>query len=418
MAQLKYCDKHNQVGFLRKPDESAGFAEIVDFLRGSNLRYALTSNPTIYDSLVKQFWQTATAKTLADGTLELHATIDTIVYTITEASIRNKLQLADASGITMLPNNEIFEGMGHMGSKNILSVAQSHPSSSHNSRTPVIIHLHLPHQLVKKVRNWKVLLEEEKRNVVLLDSMKRKEHEDQGRLREEQVKDISPNTLEVAKTLSRVASQKPKSIDKGRNGGVGLVKLFRVVTIGKEEEFEEVKRKDVVKLGKAVYQEDWKEEEIDSRKGLHSEKTDEDESEASKDTDPISAMLKDITRDDLTELYRIVMNRYGMNGPEDELEKVNKEHKLEILLLPAERYVKLWLDKKLQEENHPPCLTDIRSLVVQEQTALGKDFSNPLMADNLPKMYDFNSHIWLVVRLASPHVYGFVVKGLWEKPIT
>ncbi|GJS19761.1 putative ribonuclease H-like domain-containing protein [Tanacetum coccineum] len=91
------------------------FAEIVDFLRGSNLRYALTSNPTIYDSLVKQFWQTATAKTLADGTLELHATIDTIVYTITEASIRNKLQLADALGITMLPNNEIFEGMGHMG---------------------------------------------------------------------------------------------------------------------------------------------------------------------------------------------------------------------------------------------------------------------------------------------------------------
>ncbi|GJQ95944.1 reverse transcriptase domain-containing protein [Tanacetum coccineum] len=35
---LMYCDKHNQVGFLRKPDESAGFAEIVDFLRGSNLR--------------------------------------------------------------------------------------------------------------------------------------------------------------------------------------------------------------------------------------------------------------------------------------------------------------------------------------------------------------------------------------------
>ncbi|GKC09645.1 hypothetical protein Tco_1001255 [Tanacetum coccineum] len=33
------------------------------------------------------------------------------------------------------------------------------------------------------------------------------------------------------------------------------------------------------------------------------------------------AMLKDISRDDLTELYRIVMNRYGMNGPEDELDK-------------------------------------------------------------------------------------------------
>ncbi|GJU28561.1 putative ribonuclease H-like domain-containing protein [Tanacetum coccineum] len=94
---------------------SIGFAEIVDFLRGSNLRYALTSNPPIYDSLVKQFWQTATANTKADGTLEINATIDTIRYTITEASIRDSLQLADATGITMLPNDEIFEGMGQMG---------------------------------------------------------------------------------------------------------------------------------------------------------------------------------------------------------------------------------------------------------------------------------------------------------------
>ncbi|GJV91677.1 hypothetical protein Tco_1539490 [Tanacetum coccineum] len=56
-----------------------------------------------------------TAKPLCDGTLEIHATIDTTGYTITEASIRDKLQLADASGITMLPNDEIFEGMGQMG---------------------------------------------------------------------------------------------------------------------------------------------------------------------------------------------------------------------------------------------------------------------------------------------------------------
>ncbi|GKD88102.1 hypothetical protein Tco_1363609 [Tanacetum coccineum] len=115
MAQLKYCDKHNQVGFLRKPDESAGFAEIVDFLRGSNLRYALTANPTIYDSLVKQFWQSAIANTKADGSLEINATIDTIRYTISEASIRDSLQLDDATGITMLPNADLFEGMGQIG---------------------------------------------------------------------------------------------------------------------------------------------------------------------------------------------------------------------------------------------------------------------------------------------------------------
>ncbi|GJU35341.1 putative ribonuclease H-like domain-containing protein [Tanacetum coccineum] len=94
---------------------SIGFAEIVDFLRGSNLRYALTANPTIYDSLVKQFWQSAIANTKADGSLEINATIDTIRYTISEASIRDSLQLEDATGITMLPNADLFEGMGQIG---------------------------------------------------------------------------------------------------------------------------------------------------------------------------------------------------------------------------------------------------------------------------------------------------------------
>ncbi|GJX84501.1 hypothetical protein Tco_0335275 [Tanacetum coccineum] len=72
-----------------------------------------------------------------------------------------------------------------------------------------------------------------------------------------------------------------------------------------------------------------------ARKGLHTS-VDKDDSE---DSDEVSeqmnlqdgtdivyiyfgAMMKSISRDDLTELYRIVMNRYGMNGPEDELERV------------------------------------------------------------------------------------------------
>ncbi|GJY34704.1 putative ribonuclease H-like domain-containing protein [Tanacetum coccineum] len=111
-----------------------------------------------------------------------------------------------------------------------------------------------------------------------------------------------------------------------------------------------------------------------ARKGLHFEKTDKDESEDSKNADPMSstnipinpipvaieppsivtykiikqgergvyqivredgtdivylnfgAMLKDISRDDLTKLYRIVMNRYGMNRPEDKLERVLWEY--------------------------------------------------------------------------------------------
>ncbi|GJZ37938.1 hypothetical protein Tco_0584129 [Tanacetum coccineum] len=57
----------------------------------------------------------AIAHTRADGSLEIIATIDTIRYTISEASIRDSLQLDDATGITMLPNVDLFEGMGQIG---------------------------------------------------------------------------------------------------------------------------------------------------------------------------------------------------------------------------------------------------------------------------------------------------------------
>ncbi|GJZ15127.1 hypothetical protein Tco_0550804 [Tanacetum coccineum] len=101
-----YSDKHNMVAFLKKPNESVGFTEVVDFLKGTSLRYALTHNPTIYDSLVKQFWQTVTVRTLANGTQQLVASIDSKEYTITEAFVRSKLQLADATGIHNLSDAE------------------------------------------------------------------------------------------------------------------------------------------------------------------------------------------------------------------------------------------------------------------------------------------------------------------------
>ncbi|GKC98476.1 hypothetical protein Tco_1168751 [Tanacetum coccineum] len=115
MANLMYSDKHNMVTFLKKPNGSDDFHEIVDFLKRTSLGYALTHNPTIYDSLVKQFWQTATVRTIANGNQELLATIDGKAYTITEASVRSSLQLANAIGIFNLPDAKIHEGHSTMG---------------------------------------------------------------------------------------------------------------------------------------------------------------------------------------------------------------------------------------------------------------------------------------------------------------
>ncbi|GKC76580.1 hypothetical protein Tco_1127354 [Tanacetum coccineum] len=115
MANLKYSDKHNMVVFLKKPNESVGFTEVVDFLKGTSLRYALTHNPTIYDSLVKQFWKTATVRTLANGTQQLVASIDSKEYNISEASVRSKLQLADTTGILNLSDAKIYAGLATLG---------------------------------------------------------------------------------------------------------------------------------------------------------------------------------------------------------------------------------------------------------------------------------------------------------------
>ncbi|GJW12669.1 hypothetical protein Tco_1578496 [Tanacetum coccineum] len=302
------ADKHNQVVFAQAR-RSAGFAEIVDFLRGSNLSYN---------------------HTIADGTLEIHATIDTIGYTITEASIRDTLQLADATGITMLPNDEIFEGMGQwdptdgtftfwksfftpqwrylvhhllhcISSKSggwdqcqaHHAVTQSQPSSStlpvpptssppvqspppilasiltptpipateptpfeHTFEEPSPVHQHFspPQEQAHEQMTMDDLLQVVPQLISRIDSLEtdlkqtkltmgnafvkknlaqgRKSQDDplaslvQGLVTpsmtkvnaswEEQVEDISPNTLEATKTLSRVASLKPKSIDKGR----------------------------------------------------------------------------------------------------------------------------------------------------------------------------------------------------------
>ncbi|GJY03268.1 hypothetical protein Tco_0361420 [Tanacetum coccineum] len=115
MATLEFCDKHNMVAYLEKPEGSAEFHQIIDFLTASHIHYALTENPTIYASFIKQFWTTATASTNVNGEVELTASIDGQAKTITEASLRRHLKLEDNGGITSLPNTEIFEQLALMG---------------------------------------------------------------------------------------------------------------------------------------------------------------------------------------------------------------------------------------------------------------------------------------------------------------
>ncbi|GJZ87661.1 hypothetical protein Tco_0659271 [Tanacetum coccineum] len=78
-------------------------------------KYALTVNPTIYVSFIEQFWQTATVETVNDGEQQITVIVDGQTIAITEASVRRHLQLADADGISSLPNTKIFEQLTLMG---------------------------------------------------------------------------------------------------------------------------------------------------------------------------------------------------------------------------------------------------------------------------------------------------------------
>ncbi|GKD45109.1 hypothetical protein Tco_1269754 [Tanacetum coccineum] len=103
------------VAYLKKPTRSEGFQEIVDFLNGSHIRYALTKNPTIYVPLIEKFWQTATVRTVDNEEQKITATVDGKEFTITEASVRKHLQLADVDGIIVLPTTKIFDQLSLMG---------------------------------------------------------------------------------------------------------------------------------------------------------------------------------------------------------------------------------------------------------------------------------------------------------------
>nr|GEZ28497.1 hypothetical protein [Tanacetum cinerariifolium] len=94
----------------KKPAESARFEQIIDFLKSKPIHYALTVNPTIYVSCVKQFWAMAKVKKVNDQQ-QIQALVDKKKVIITEDSIRSDLRFDDAKGTGCLLNEAIFEGL-------------------------------------------------------------------------------------------------------------------------------------------------------------------------------------------------------------------------------------------------------------------------------------------------------------------
>nr|GFA24341.1 hypothetical protein [Tanacetum cinerariifolium] len=63
-----FADTHNMIAILNKSAASEGFDQIIDFLNVRYIQYALTVNPHIYVSCIKQFWNIVTVKQSNDVT--------------------------------------------------------------------------------------------------------------------------------------------------------------------------------------------------------------------------------------------------------------------------------------------------------------------------------------------------------------
>ncbi|GJR80140.1 hypothetical protein Tco_0150925 [Tanacetum coccineum] len=190
MAALRYRDEHNKVGYLQKPKGSDDYHQILDFLGASHIRYALTHDPIIFDSLVKQFWSTAT---LGHGVgLSYPATLHKTPVHITEESgmVSNIAQFGGANYATldaMLSQAQEGEGAGADVQAVPPPIPETIPETRHESdhsqdhkvhslETKLKAHKKLfkdvVPKLVKKVKALEVKFKTKKRKVVLSDSDK------------------------------------------------------------------------------------------------------------------------------------------------------------------------------------------------------------------------------------------------------
>nr|GEX57989.1 hypothetical protein [Tanacetum cinerariifolium] len=109
-----FADTHNMVALIKKSDAAEGFEQIIDFLNGSYIHYALIVNPHIHISCIKQVWNTASVKR-SDDVTRLQALVDRKKIVISEDVIHEILQLDDAKDVVCLTNEEIFVGLAQMG---------------------------------------------------------------------------------------------------------------------------------------------------------------------------------------------------------------------------------------------------------------------------------------------------------------
>ncbi|GJW91921.1 hypothetical protein Tco_0169474 [Tanacetum coccineum] len=246
MANLKYFDKHNMVAFLKKPNESVGFTEVVDFLKDATGIHNL-SDAKIYAGLATLGYlaSTLTKKLFANMKRGYARDIVPLLPAMLARAVVDQAPLPEGNTSGSAEDSVQLKELMVLVSKlvtKINSLEKELKDTKHTLGNVVL-------KLVKKVKTLETALKRKSKKVLISES-EGEESEDQGRkfqdidedplvsLVRESMKEkstdfvtptkasgeahkeeISPTILEAAKTLSKVTSQgvsKEKSTDKGK----------------------------------------------------------------------------------------------------------------------------------------------------------------------------------------------------------
>ncbi|GKC56887.1 hypothetical protein Tco_1084485 [Tanacetum coccineum] len=106
MAITNSCNKHNE-----KTERNADFHDVIDFLTGCYVNYALLVSPDVIQQWIQQFWNTAKVR-MINEVAHIEAKVAGKKILVSEASVRTDLMFNDEDGTNCFDNQSSMEILG------------------------------------------------------------------------------------------------------------------------------------------------------------------------------------------------------------------------------------------------------------------------------------------------------------------
>ncbi|GJY85169.1 hypothetical protein Tco_0499195 [Tanacetum coccineum] len=126
MAIMNSCNKHNMIACVEKTERNTDFHDVIDFLTGCSVNYALLVSPDVIQQWIQQFWNTAKER-MINEVAHIEAKVAGKKILVSEASVRTDLMFNDEDGTNCFDNQviwDILRDIGYEGNLTLLSFSK------------------------------------------------------------------------------------------------------------------------------------------------------------------------------------------------------------------------------------------------------------------------------------------------------